>query len=491
MDLKPEINLKQKQTLFMSPALQQAIKLLQLSNLELSQKIEEEILDNPALEIEDSPESNAQELSEEELYRRAGEGNEADGGDEFDEGAIYDEFSLPQSSRGGDEDRKREFIEGTLSRDRTLHEYLLQQVHLLKIEKEKVDIAEILINCIDEDGYLSSELEEISGNFNVPVEDLEDTLKIIQGLDPTGVGARTIQECLLIQLKDRPGIPRGVASLAERIVSDFLNEVKLKKFDEIARKIGVSREKLDQILKVISRLEPYPGRQFYTEEIKYIIPDVIVVEGEDGFEVLPNNYIIPRLRVRRDFEELLRKRSLSKREKDFLRKGVQRAKSFIYSIDQRESTLVRVMNAIIDRQRDFFLRGPLHLKPMTLKDIAEMLGLHESTISRITTSKYVQTSYGVFRLKYFFSNALSTDGYSEVSSTTVKEQIKEIIQNEGSAGEPPGKSPGQKSQRPRSREQLSDQKIADILKERGIPISRRTVAKYRKDLHILPSNLRR
>jgi RNA polymerase sigma-54 factor len=200
---------------------------------------------------------------------------------------------------------------------------------------------------------------------------------------------------------------------------------------------------------------------------------VVVTEGEDGFEVMPNTGTIPRLRVNSYFEEILRKRSLDKKVKDFVGDKVQRAKNFIHYVEQRESTLVRVTSAIVSKQREFFTRGPLHLRPMTLKDIAGMLDLHESTVSRITTSKYVQTDFGVFRLKYFFSNSLPSDGESQVSSTSIKELIRGIIQHEG------------------AKKHLSDQKIADLLKERGIHIARRTVAKYRKDLHILPSNLRR
>jgi RNA polymerase sigma-54 factor len=247
----------------------------------------------------------------------------------------------------------------------------------------------------------------------------------------------------------------------------------LKKYSEIMKKCRISKTKLDYNLSVISHLEPYPGRQYFSGNIRYIVPDVIVEERDGVFEVISNSYYIPKLRVNRYFEDLMKTRSADKRVKDFVSERVQRAKTFIHSIDQRESTLLRVSRAIVDRQIDFFQRGPMFLKPMRLHDIAEEVELHESTVSRITSSKYMQTSFGVYSLKYFFSNSIPTENSGGISSTSIKEIIREIIDNEG------------------EKRHLSDQKIVDLLQNRGIKIARRTVAKYRKELHILPSNLRR
>jgi RNA polymerase sigma-54 factor len=437
VDIKPELQIKQSQKLIMTPQLQQAIKMLQLSNLDLNQRIEEELVENPALEKEERQEYSLDEVNEEVIQQKIDK--------------VQDEK-----------------VKEDVSRDETMKEYLLRQEQLLEIEEPDFDLAELLISYIDENGYLSVDLEEISGEFNIPVERLERVLRTIQSLDPPGVGARNIQECLIIQLKIKGDYP-----IAERIIRDFLNELRLKRYNEIAKKCRITKSKLDENLSIISHLEPYPGRQYYSGDIRYIIPDVIVEERDGVFEVISNSFSIPKLRVNRYFEDLMRTRSVEKRVKDFVSEKVQRAKTFMHSIDQRESTLVRVTRAIVDRQLDFFQRGPMYMKPMTLHDIAQDVDLHESTISRITSSKYVQTSFGVYSLKYFFSNPIPTERSGGISSTSIKEIIREIIDNEG------------------DKRHLSDQKIVDLLQKRGIKIARRTVAKYRKELHILPSNLRR
>jgi RNA polymerase sigma-54 factor len=466
VDIKPELHIRQTQKLIMTPQLQQAIKMLQLSNLELNQRIEEELIENPALEKEDREEYSLEELNEEDILQKVEKLQDDKVDDDFDEVSIIADGDYPFMGSG--EDKKREFIEGTVSREETLKEYLLQQIHLLEENEERLHLLEMLISYIDENGYLSVPLEKISEENEVSLEVLEDALRIVQNLDPPGVGARTIQECLTIQLRNKGHYP-----LAERVVRDCLQELKLKRYADIMRKCKVSKARLDEVLSLISHLEPYPGRQYYSEDIRYIVPDVIVEEREGEFEVIPNSPSIPRLRVNRYFEELMKKRGGDKRVKEFVTERVQRAKTFMHSIDQRESTLLRVMRAIVDHQNDFFQRGPLYLKPLTLKDISQEVDLHESTVSRITSSKYAQTPFGVYSLKDFFSNPIHTEGGGDYSSTSIKVIIKDLIENEG------------------SKSQLSDQKIVDLLQKRGVKIARRTVAKYRKELNILPSNLRR
>lgn len=470
MDLKQELHLKQTQKLIMTPQLQQAIKMLQLSSIELTQRIEDELVENPALELEEREEGYANELSEDEIYQQVEKTKDEKVTEDFNEEYLYLERSYPIRSSGDGEDKKREFIEGTLFRDQTLREYLLRQVHLFELQSEELAIAEILINYIDEMGYLSVSVEEIAREFDIPVQKLEEVLKFVQSLDPPGVGARDIRECLLVQLRERGHYP-----LAERIIMNHLNEVKLKKYDEVAKKLKISKAKLKETIAIISHLEPYPGRQFYSEGIKYVIPDVVVERREGRLEVISNSDMVPRLRVNRYFEELMKRRNIDRRIKDFVSEGVRRARAFIHSIEQRENTLIRVTRAIVEKQPEFFEKGPLYLRPMTLKDIAGTLDLHESTISRITSSKYVQTTFGVLRLKYFFSTSIPAQGHREFSTRSIKELIKEIIEHEAGG----------------SRKRLSDQKIVDLLSKRGIKIARRTVAKYRKELHILPSNLRR
>ncbi len=459
MEIKPEIRLKQTQKLVMTPQLQQAIKLLQLSNMELSQKIEEELIENPALEIDEGEDEYEKEIISNE---------NDDSSENFEDEYLYEDKNYSHTEDPSLGNKKREFIEGTVFREETLKEYLLWQIRLLKISPEDFKTAEILIGYIDAMGYLSIPLQNISDEVGLPFEKLEKVLEIIQGLDPPGVGARDIKECLMIQLRNRGNFP-----LVEKIILEFLNEIKLRKFEEISKKLKITQAKVREAFSIMAKLEPYPGRQFYSGEIKYIIPDVIVEEREGNFEVISNNSFIPKLRINRYYEKLLKRKSGDKRIKGFVSEKVQRAKNFIHWIDQRESTLVRVTKAILEEQIDFFRDGPKHLKPLILKDISDKVDLHESTISRITSSKYVQTPFGVFQLKYFFSTTIPAYGSKEYSSTSIKEMIKDIVNDE------------------KSKRHLSDQKIADLLAVRGIKIARRTVAKYRKELNILPSNLRR
>jgi RNA polymerase sigma-54 factor len=463
--MRPDLHLKQTQKLIMTPQLQQAIKMLQLSNIELTEQIEKEIMDNPALETEDLNDEYETNLDKNNILKKMSNEEKGDG-----DNGVWDDYNdkyLPPPDKRSGEDKKREFMENAISREETLHEYLLWQLRLVDISPEYFTIGEILLSYIDSKGYLPVSLEKISEELNIPLKKLEEVLKIIQGLDPPGVGAKDVSECLLLQLKSRGSYP-----LAEKIVGEYLNEIKLKKYDEISKKLKVSSTMVKEAFDIISKLEPYPGRQFYSNEIKYIIPEVIVVERDGNFEVIPNNYSIPKLKVSSYFESLLRKSSSDKRTKNFALDKVQRARSFIHSIEQRESTLVRVMKKILEEQREFFEKGPKYLKPLTLKDVSADLDLHESTISRITSSKYVQTPFGVFQLKFFFSNPIPGHGDKEYSSTSIKEMIKDLIQSEGAT------------------KHLSDQKIANLLTNRGIKISRRTIAKYRQELKILPSNLR-
>ncbi|RKX98243.1 MAG: RNA polymerase sigma-54 factor [Spirochaetes bacterium] len=467
MELRPEIQLKQTQKLVMTPQLQQSIKMLQLSNLELLDQIEAELAENPVLEIDEESENSSVDNAIE--FQKAQDEKIIKYDEGFEDEHFFGDKSFPQSaSDSEEEDKKREFLEGAVSKEETLREYLWSQLHLLEISDEDMEIAQKIITYIDPMGYLSVPMDTLSEDLGIPLEKAEQVLKIIQSLDPPGVGARDIKECLLIQLRNKGDYP-----LAEKIVMNHLNEVKLNKYEEIAKKLGVSVKKVKDAVKLISKLEPYPGRPFYTEEIRYIIPDVIIERRDGDFEVIPNNSFIPRIKVNDYYLRLLRSNKKDKNLSKYLTEKIQRAQNFIKSINQREETLVRVTKAILEEQREFFEKGPKYLKPLTLKDIAQKLDLHESTISRITSSKYVQTPFGVFQLKYFFSNPIPSRNAGEYSSRSIKEMIKDIIESEG------------------SKKHLSDQKIADILNKRGIKIARRTVAKYRQELKILPSILRR
>ena len=469
MEIKPEIHLKQTQKLIMTPQLQQAIKMLQLSNIELNEKIDEELMENPALELEEREGEYDKDIDKDLPYPEISTDRKDNKYDEgFEDEYFFGDKSFSRIDGSAGEDKKREFIEGTISRKETLKEYLLWQLRLINISEKDFKIAEILVSYLDPQGYLPILFQDISNEIGIPLYKLEEVLKIIQGLDPSGVGARNIQECLLLQLKNRGSYP-----LAEKIIVQFLDDIKLKKLDEISKKLKVTPAKVKEAFSVISKLEPYPGRQFYSEEIRYIVPEVIIEERDGKYEVIPTNYFIPKLRVNSYFKKLSRRKGADKRIKDFAADRVQRAKNFIHSIEQRGNSLIRVTKTILEEQMDFFEKGPKYLKPLTLKDVSLSLDLHESTVSRITSSKYVQTPFGVFQLKYFFSNPIPAQGSKKYSSTSIKEMVKDIIQNEG------------------SKKHLSDQKITNLLAKRGIKIARRTVAKYRKGLKILPSNFRR
>ena len=469
MEIRPELHLKQTQKLIMTPQLQQAIKMLQLSNMELGERIEEELMENPALEVDEQEREFERDTAKEVDYNKIA----ADGENKSYESGLEDEYffedrSYTRLDRRDGEDKKREFIEGAISREETLKEYVLWQLRLLKISDEDFELTETLVSYLDSNGYFPKSTDEISSELRVPLQRVEKAIGIIQALDPPGVGARDLQECLLIQVERA-----GTNQLAAEIIKNHLNDLRLKKYDEISKKLKVPLSRVKEAISFIAKLEPYPGRQFYTEETKYIIPEVIIQERDGEFEVVPNNYSLPKLRVNNYFQRLSMRRKGDKRIKEFASEKVQRAKNFIHSIEQRESTLMRVAKTILEEQRDFFEKGPKYLKPLTLRDISARLDLHESTISRITSSKYMQTPFGIFSLKYFFSNPIPTQGSKEYAATSIKEMIKDIIQNEG------------------SKKHLSDQKIADLLAKKGIKIARRTIAKYRKGLNILPSNMRR
>ena len=343
---------------------------------------------------------------------------------------------------------------------------------MIEVDEDLKEIATILVSYIDSMGYLSLSIDDLSKELSIPENLLENALQLIQSLDPPGVGARDIKECLLIQIKNI-NEDSNILLLTRKIIEESLNNLKLRKLEEIAKKHKVLVNDVEKAIEIIEKLEPYPGRQFYTGDINYIIPDVIIEKREGNWEVVTNEIATPKLRVNRYYESLLKNKKTDKKTREFISEKVQRARNFINSIQQRESTLVRVMKAILEEQKDFFEKGSKYIKPLTLKDIANKLDLHESTISRVTSSKYVQTPFGIFRLKYFFSNSIQSSNNEQYSSRSIKEMIKEIIEEK--VGEA----------------QLSDQKIADVLTRKGIKIARRTVAKYRKKLNILPSNLRR
>jgi RNA polymerase sigma-54 factor len=438
--------------------------------------IEEELILNPALEKDEkNNEFETNQNKDSILEKDTTERNDTDSDYGLNDEYFMSYIKFNRKYMSSADDKKSNFIEQTISREETLHEHLLWQLRFVKMPQVDFKIGEILVHYIDSNGYLTvpsnirknkSSMRFISDEFNVSLKKLEEVLSIIQGLDPPGVGARDIKECLLLQLNIRGSFPLAEKIINEFLKNEYLNVLKLKKYDKISKKLYVSVDRIKKAFDTIAKLEPYPGRKFYSEEINYVVPEVIVEKRDGDFDVISNSYSIPKLKVRGFGEITLRKNNYDKRLKKFTYDKINKAKKFINFIQFRESTLVRVMKKILDEQKDFFIKGPKYLKPMTYKDVSVHLDLHESTISRIASRKYAQTPFGVRQLKYFFPNPIPSNGDRVYSSTAAKEEIKDIIQNEGMDNH------------------LNDQIIADRLAQMGMQIQRRTVNKYRKELNI-------
>ncbi|NIT03003.1 MAG: RNA polymerase factor sigma-54 [Candidatus Latescibacteria bacterium] len=471
--MKFNLELKQKQALVMTPKLQQALKLLQMPAIELQQMLKQEIIENPLLEEVDEVE----EIQEEEAVEETKSESETDS--ESEEEIIEEEkIDLEEYFRSGwemgyglGEETQEEFFEKVPVAKRSFTDQLISQLRIATADEKTIEIGDYLIGSLDESGYLTCELEEVANTFGVSLEEVERVLKIIQTFEPPGVGARNLQESLLIQLENQ-GLQD---SLAARIIRDYFNDFKHKKYLEISKKLKVSIQEVQNQCKVISTLDPKPGLQIMTEEPRYVIPDLVVELIDGKYVVYLNDRNIPRLRVSQAYQdELLKEAKDGDREtREFIQSRMKSAKWLIQTIEQRRKTMVKVMECIAEKQRDFFEKGTAYLKPLTLQQVASEINMHESTVSRVTTNKYVQTPRGVFELKFFFSSSLGTQDGGEISAKSAKDKIRRIIEGED------------------QNNPLSDQKIADILKKEGLNIARRTVAKYREQLNILPARMRK
>jgi RNA polymerase sigma-54 factor len=376
------------------------------------------------------------------------------------------------------QDEERE--EMPLADDVSLSQRLLDQIHLLNLTEEEQILAEEIIGNIDEDGYLRRELPLIVQDLNLGrnlslTQDLADSvLSRIQRLEPPGIGARTLQECLIVQL-EVADFPEDRKSLALRILRDLWEEFSMKHFETLSRELSIDTEQLRSVIELIQKLNPKPGEGEFTPQQNYVVPDFTVERDDGDFVIMLNDRNIPPLRVNKKYKELMsRKKSngATTEVKDFIRKQFESAKWFITSIHQRRETMMKVMRAIVDLQRDFFETGE-NLHPMIYKDIAEIISMDISTISRVVNGKYTQTEYGVFELRHFFSDSLSTSSGEEISNKEVKKTIKDLIESED-----PNKP-------------MSDDRIAELLRAEGLNIARRTVAKYREAMNIPVARLRR
>ncbi len=482
MDMKIGLHLRQRQQLVMTPKLQQALKLLQMPSIELQQMLKQEIMENPLLEeiedyeevVEETEEKESSDGDGAEETAQAEADTKPDGGEAGEEQVDWDEYfnaGFELGRAGAEEEQQEEFFEKVPVAKQSFTDQLMGQMRIATDDQKTLMIGDYIIGSLDESGYLTCSLEEVVGTFNVSLEDVDRVLELIQSFDPPGVGARNLQECLLLQLRFRGEDD----TLAATIIRDHFEEFKQKKYVEIARKLKVSVQDIQDQCKQIATLDPKPGLEAVAEDPKYVIPDLVVENVDGKYVVYLNDRNVPRLRVSQHYhDELMGKvRNGDNDAREFINARLKSAKWLIQTIEQRRRTMVKVMECIVRKQREFFDKGTAFLKPLTLQQVASEIGMHESTVSRVTTNKYVQTPRGVFELKFFFSSSLTTTDGEEVSAKSAKDQIRRIIEAES----------------PRS--PLSDQKIADMLKKDGLNIARRTVAKYREQLNILPARMRK
>ena len=368
-----------------------------------------------------------------------------------------------------EDEEKRQFMFDSLVAGTSLQEMLIEQVRESQLKEDQRPIAEMLIGNIDEYGYLKASVEELTASTGLAADKILEVLKVIQTFDPCGVGARDLRECLLLQL-DRSGQQK---TLEYRIVSEFMDALGKRRIPEIARGTNHEVDEVQEALERIARLEPRPGRAFLPDNDQYILPEVFVQKVDDDYVVTTNNEHIPHLRISNTYKDLMSQGDNTAEVRNYIREKIRAGKFLIKSLHQRQQTILNIAREIVNRQREFFDKGVAGLKPLTMVQVAEVVGVHETTVSRAVSGKYMQTPRGIFEMKYFFTAGIQTAAGDGMSNTSVKDMIAEIF-----GGEDTGKP-------------LSDQEVVKMLKEKGIVIARRTVAKYRTELNILPSNLRK
>jgi RNA polymerase sigma-54 factor len=475
MAFDTRLRMLQTQRMIMTPMLQQAIGLLQLSRLELVQELRQQMEQNPILEealeeVEEPQLTQEQEVPDEREPEAADEPDQANRLEDFDWDNYLQDASdyRPQIPR---EEMERFDAEIHLTRPRSLIDHLLFQLHLSTSDAELLRLGTLVIGNLDEAGYLKEPLADLAVAAEVGPGELEAALRLVQSFEPTGVGARDLRECLLLQIESRPDLH----PLAKELIALHLAELERRNWERLAESLKVSVREIQAAVESIASLEPKPGRTFGTEDPRYITPDVYIAKVDGEFLVLLNDEGLPRLRVSPYYRTILaNKTGNTKDVKEYIEGRMRSALWLIRSIEQRQRTLFKVASSLVKFQRDFLERGITALKPLTLKEVAEDIAMHESTVSRVTTNKYVQTPQGLFELKYFFHRGVpSAQGGDTVSSLKVKDLIHKLLTVEDS-GRP-----------------LSDQRIVEVLRrEHGIEIARRTVAKYRSQLKI-PSSSRR
>ena len=456
-------NLTMQQVL--APQLQQSLHILQAAALELQNIVQQELQTNPVLEEEigtfESEEGSKDDGEFQEEFERLAKLDE--------EWRDYMAQNVSYSSRNPEDEERRQFFFDSIASQETLQRHLWEQLNTADVNKSQRDAAELIIGNMDDLGFLQASLEEISENAGHPLGELEEMLSLIQTFHPVGVGARDLRECLLIQLR-RLGKEH---SLEHQIVDEHLEDLGRKRLPELARRLGVSVEQVQKAANFISTLDPKPGQIFTSDPNNYVLPDVSVDKVGEDYTVSLNSDQVPHLRISKTYKDLMTHGANGTEVGDYIREKIRSGKFLIKSIHQRQQTILNIANEIVKRQNEFLENGSAFLKPMTMVQIAEAVGVHETTVSRAISGKYMATPQGVFEMKYFFTPGYQTAAGAALSNTSVKEAISDLVRNED------------------ARNPLSDKEIVEILSDRGIPIARRTVAKYRAELNILPSNLRK
>jgi len=477
-------NLKLSQQLIMTPQLQQAIKLLQLSRLEMVDMINQEMEENPLLEevsigedmIEEAPAEtdSLRSLETDEIkpvdhtVEITGEG---DGREDFDWNNYLEDYGPMGVTYQRAEDEGASW-DNILTKTTSLTDHLMWQLKLSPMTETEMRVGEQIIGNLDQNGYLQASIEEIADQEHAAADFVTRVLKTVQSFDPPGIAARDLTECLLIQAR----LLGETNPLVEIIIRDHLKDLEMKNYPQIARKLKVEIDEVVQAVMVISNMDPKPGSAFQEEKVQTVIPDVYVYKSGDDYKIVLNDDGMPRLRISNFYREIMagmdggRDVDIGKR---YIKERVQSATWLIKSIQQRQKTIYKVAESIVNHQRNFFEKGINYLKPLVLRDIAMDVEMHESTISRVVTNKYMQTPAGLFELKYFFSSGLSKGNGENIASKSVKEEIRKLIAEEN------------------PRKPLSDNEIVMMLKASGIKIARRTVAKYREMINILPSSRRK
>ena len=482
MAIKMHQGLKQTQSLMITPQLQQAIKLLTLTHLEMTNLISQEMVENPMLEEIDGEVDRAEpeESSREEIEAKEATADNFSGPeliegskDTFDWDSYSDSFNSSSSSPNMKEASSPEDLpsyENMVSRSQSLQEHLEWQLRMENLTTEELNYALELIGNIDDDGYLEVPIDEIIARSKLERDQAFGILGLVQHLDPVGCAAQDLRECLSIQARLLP----ERSPLVELIIEKNLSALEKKDYTKISKDLGVAKDKVKEAELIIMGLDPKPGRLVTAEETQYVVPDIFVAEVSGEFVVQVNDEGVPRLRISNLYKSLMKSGQNDAEAKEFVQDKIRSAMWLIKSIENRQKTIYKVAHAIVRNQQEFFKKGPAFLRPMILKDIANEIGMHESTVSRVTTNKFMHTPIGTFELKYFFNAGIGgKNGGIDIAGESLKLKIKEMIGNED-------------PKRP-----LSDQKISELLSTRDIVVARRTVAKYREMMGIAPSSKRK